>query len=527
MQPTYKALFERYRDSVVLQKATQYAKWTLPQLTADASAARNGQAVVLERDYQEIGALLVNNLASKLAGLLFPSSRPFYKIKPSAAIKEAAKRRGVKDSDLFAGLARLEMASCQQLFTNASYEQLVLACKHLVVTGNVLLFRDSKQQKTLAYGVQSYVTRRDGRGNVMDIILREYTDYEALPPKVQDILRAKSPGSYQPENEGNNRVELYTRIKRDWATNGSGERTDKVIYKVSQEADSVPVGEPGTYPEHLCPWQAVTWSMITGENYGRGLVEDYAGGFAKLSDVSHAAALYGIAASKVVNLVTPGLGADVDELQAAETGEYVQGAEGAVSAHEGGDAAKMEQLRIEVEGVFGRLARAFMYKANTRDAERVTAYELKQDALEAENTLGGVYSSLSASCQIPLAHILLTETDPGTMEGVVTANLKLDILAGIPALGRQADVQNLAAASQDAAAIIPVLKQLSNRVDTEKVLDVIMAGQSVDTSTIYKSEEQIAEEEAADKLEAQGNAQIQASTTMQDQADQLNALTTG
>lgn len=518
MDVPYKALFSRYQDSLVTRKSVQYAKWTLPQLMADTTLIMSGSNITLERDFQDIGALLVNNLGAKLTGLLFPSSRPFYKIKPSAAITKAAQSKGVKDSDLAAGLAKLEMSSCQQLFLNASYEQLVLAVKHLIVTGNVLLFRDSKNNRTLAYGLQSFAVRRDGRGNLMDCILREYTDFESLPLDVQSVLRIKNAGKYKPENEGRNRVALFTRVKRAWDSGGG------VIYLVSQEADNVRVGTEGSYPEHLCPWQVPCWSLIAGENYGRGLVEDYAGGFAKLSDTSHAAALYGIAASKVVNLVAPGLGADVDELQEAETGQYVQGAEGAVHAYEGGDAKKMEQLRMDIEGGFQRLARAFMYKANTRDAERVTAFELKQDALEAENTLGGVYSSLSASMQIPLAHVLLTEIEPGIMEGIVTKQVKLDIMAGIPALGRQADVQNLAAAAQDAAAIIPVLAQLSPRIDKERVLDVILAGQSIDTSTIFKDEETMAKEAEANQQEAAGNSQIQQSTTLADQAAQLQTL---
>lgn len=523
MRITHKALYERYQDSYVISKSTQYAKWTLPQLMATFNDLRVGGTAALERDFQEAGPLLVNNLASKLAGLLFPSSRPFFKIKASAELKQKAKAKGVKEAELNAGLARHEMAACQQLFLNASYEQLVTALKHLIVTGNVLLFRDSKSNKVIAYGISQYAVRRDGRGNVMDIILKEYTDFEALEPDVQAMLMARSRGRYKPENEGNNRVELYTRIKRDFGV-VNGQKTDKVIYRITQEADGIQVGTPGSYPEHLCPWQAVTWSLIVGESYGRGLVEDYAGGFAKLSDTSHAATLYGIEMSRLLNLVKPGEGADVDELQSAETGEYVMGSKDSVTPHEGGDAKKYAALVAEIETVFGRLARAFMYKGSTRDAERVTAFELKQDAIEAENTLGGVYSSLAASLQVPLAHTLLTEVEPGMMEGIVTAQIKLDIIAGIPALGRQADVQNLAAAAQDSAAIIPVLTQVDKRVDGQKVFDIIMAGASVDTSLFFKDEEQLAEEEAAAAQEQQGQQQIMASTTLQDQAAQLQQI---
>lgn len=520
MNPTtYKGLFERYQDSSVLEKARKYAHWTLPQLMADITTTTRGSAVVLERDYQEIGALLVNNLGSKLAGLLFPNSRPFYKIKLSKELKDLAAKSGAKEAELAGKLATLEMDSCQQLFMNGSYEQLVMALKHLIVIGNVLLFRDTKANKTIAYGLNSYTLRRDGRGNLMDCVLREFTDFRSLPQPIQAVLLQKNPHKYKPGSESSQNVELYTRIERD--TNASG----GVIFRVSQEADDVPVGEPGVYLEHLCPWQAVSWSLITGENYGRGLVEDYAGGFAKLSDESLASTLYGIEACRLINLVAPGNGADVDELQAAGTGEYVQGTEESVHVHEGGDAGKMQQMEARIEATFSRLARAFMYKANTRNAERVTAFELKQDALEAEATLGGTYSSLSASMQVPMAHVLLTEIDSGMMEAIVTGSIKLGIMAGIQALGRQADVQNLALAAQDAAAIIPVLTQLSSRVSKDRLLDVIMAGQSVDTTTIYKTEEEQQAEQAAAAQQAQGEAQIQASTTLADQSAQLQSIT--
>lgn len=517
MKKSHKALFESYRDSSVIMKATQYAKWTLPQLMADLSVLQNGSAAVLERDYQEGGALLTNNLAAKLAGLLFPASRPFYKIDASPNLIAAAVAAGRTEAELQSGFALLEQKSCMRLFVNASYAQLVTALKHLIVTGNVMLYRDSKAGKSTAYGLQSYSCRRDGQGNMIDAVLREHTYIESLPQTIQSALRMGNRSKYSAENDSAP-VEIYTRIQRK-----VGE-SDRVYYVVTQEADNIPVGTTGIYPEKLCPWQCVTWSLIAGENYGRGLVEDYAGGFAKLSDGSHAAALYGIELMKVINLVAPGLGADIDELAGAESGEYVQGSNGAVTAYENGDATKLQALRAELAEVFSNLARAFMYKANTRDAERVTAFELKQDALEAETTLGGTYSSLAESMQIPTAHILLTEVDQNMLEGIVTSTVELNIIAGIPALGRASDVQNLLLACQDAIAIIPPLIQTDNRIDPRKVFDMIMAGSSVDTSVLFKSAEQLKQEEAAQAQQAQGQAQMMDAASAQQTTETLQSI---
>jgi hypothetical protein len=514
---TLKSRFEKYRDDTVILKSTQYAHWTLPYLMADLQIASNGTQLVLERDYQEIGALLVNNLAAKLASLLFPTNRPFYRIATSNALKERAAAEGMNQTQLAASLARLEMDSCQLLFLNASYNQLVLAIKHLIVTGNTLLYRNPKTRRTVAYGVQSYATLRDGQGRVLDTVLREYTQFAALSPSLQALIRAKQPYKYNTEETLNNSCEVYTRIHR--ATRDAGD-----VFEITQEVDGVPVEGMDVYPELLCPFQPIVWSCIAGEHHGRGLVEDYAGGFAKLSDESQALALYGISAMKVLNLVAPGSGTDIDSLADAECGEYVQGTPDTIQALEVGEANKIGMMRAEIQDTFTNLARAFMWSGNTRDAERVTMYELQQLARETEITLGGTYSVLSEGMQIPLAHILLRELEPGTEAGLISGNMKLNIMAGLAALGRSSDVQRLVAASQEAAAIVTVLTQLDSRIDPAKLLDVIYAGQSVDTTMIFKDDDQIAEEEAGQAQAAEGMGQIDDAAALLGAADQLKSI---
>lgn len=518
---THKALFEKLRDSTVIEKCERYAHWTLPQLMADFSETRGtSNALIVERDYQEIGALLVNHLASKLAGLLFPSNRPFYRIDPSEKFIKAAGEAGVKKEELSAALARLEMESCQNLFMNASYNQLVMLLKHLIISGNAALYRDSALKTCTVYGLQSFVVRRDGKGRLLDAVLREFTCVEALPLDVQDALKRLNKGKYsRPEQQ----VEVYTRVHRKLMPGG-------VMYEITQQVDTIPVGEMSTYPEHLCPWQFPTWNLIAGEHYGRGMVEDYAGGFARLSDLSESHALYAVEVMRVVHLVSNGSGTDVDDLASAETGQYVRGDAAAVQAHESGDARKLEQVQNIINEVFQRLARAFMYSANTRDAERVTAYELRQQALEAENALGGVYSSLAESIQVPLAHILMYEVKPSTLESVITRDMKVDIMAGIPALGRASDVQNLVMAVQEAATVVPPLAQLQQldpRVDIKKVMDMIFAGRSVDVEALYKDQEVLDKEAALAQQAQQGQAQMSAAVDAASQLEQLNTLTQG
>ncbi len=523
---THKTRFKDYQDSVVLLKSRQYAQWTLPQMMVDSSTVTLGTAQSVERDYQEIGALLTNNLGAKLSSILFPANRPFYRITSSPALKAAAAAKGVPESDLTAGLARLEVDSCQRLFINASYNQIVTAIKHLIITGNVVLYRDAQHQKTVAYGLNSFAIRRDGLGNLIDCVLRENTSFRSLSSEIQAALRTKhsSKYSYDQTQAKDCNVEVYTRVEKKYATSEAGPYAGKPYFEVTQEAEDIPVGTASSYPEHLCPYQAPTWSLVAGEHYGRGLVEDYAGGFAKLSDTAHALTLYGIEALRVINLVSPGSGADIDELQKAETGQYVVGSKDAVQAYESGAINKIQAAQAILQELFGNLSKAFMYKGSTRNAERVTATELRMDAQEAEATLGGVYSSLAESMQIPFAHLLLTEVAPDTLQGLITKDIKLNIMAGIPALGRATDVQNLLDAAQEIAAIVPVFAQMDKRIDPQKVVDMILAGRSVDASMLYKDKAQLEEEAQAEQQVQQGQSQVASSDTMAAQAQQLQAL---
>jgi len=495
--------FKDMRDETAVLRNEQYAKWTIAQLMIDLEqAAHSGTQIAVERDYQEMGALLVNNLAAKLAGLLFPSSRPFFKIELSPELQAQAEGSGVNPTTIAAELARMEMAACQQLFKNASYNQLVQALRLLIITGNCLMYRDSVSKRSIVYGMQQYSVRRDGQGNLLDCVLREYTYFEALDPAIQKQLALRHPTKYnRPHQSDPVRVALYTRIHREQTKGG------KVRYLVTQEADDIPVGKKGTYPEHLCPWQAPTWNLIAGEHYGRGLVEDYAGGFAKLSDLSEAAALYEVESAHVLNLVSSGSGTDIDTMATASMGQWVTGDVGTVAAYEAGSHEKVRQMRESISEVFGRLARAFMYTANTRDAERVTAYEIQRDAREAENTLGGTYSSLAESIQVPLAHILLTEIKPGALAGLVSDDIRLDIMAGIPALGRSSEAQNVLMVTQEAAVVMQ-LAQIDQRIDIEKLMDLLYAGQSVDTTALFKSDDQLREEAKARAAEAEGQQQM-------------------
>ena len=508
-----KALFLKFRDETVINKCEQYAFWTLAYLMADPRELSMSGRIVVERDFQEVGALLINNLSAKLTRLLFPQQFSFFKASASPKLREWARKKGKTDLQLNADFARLELQAKQRLFLNAGYASLILSLKYLLVTGNALLYRDSEKGKITVWGPNCFSARRDGTGELLDCVLKEYTTVEALPEVLQTSLRTANRAKYsRPEQV----VEKYTRIHRE-------SRNGVVGYTVHQEVDCVVVGAESWYPANLCPWMCPTWNLIPGEHYGRGLVEDYAGGFAKLSSLSEAAALYGVEMMRVVHMVGAGSGTDVDELNSAESGQYVRADAGQVQAYEAGDYQKAQQVEAQIQSTFMRLSKAFMYQGTARQAERVTAYELQLDAQEAENALGGAISTLSGGIQVPLAHILMAESSPYAETGIIMGELMPDVTAGIDALGRSAETQNLIQAAQEIAGIVPIA-QLDKRLNPQRLVDVILAGRSIDPSTVFfTAQEQQANAEAEQAMQ-NAQASLVKAQTLGDQSQQLQSL---
>ena len=486
-QPSnFQSLYEEYQDSRLVLKYETYATWTIPSAFPDNYLQGNKGNMDVKHDYQSMGALLVNFLSAKLTGLLFPVNQSFFKINFSDELKAMQEQAGMDIAAAKSELVKLENKACQRLFLNASYAQLVQLMRYLIITGNALIKREDG--KLTIYSPRNFVQLRDNSGNVLDMVLRESVAYGTLPQEIRTVIgRGK---------QDTDDVTIYTRIKRILVQN-------RVNYVVTQQIDGIGIGEASTYPEKLCPFIPVVWNLVNGDSYGRGMVEDYAGDFAKLSDLSRALTLYELDSCKVIKAVKPGSTVDIDSINDAEVGEYVFADPTAIAAVESGEYQKIQQLGAEIQTIFQRLSLAFMYQGNTRDAERVTAEEIKMNAMEADKALGGVYSQLAESTHIPLAYILCSEVDPDFILAVIGSEVQLEVLTGVTALGRAADVTKLLQAVQELAAIIPVLKQVSPRFDTERIVDQVLQAKGLTLDDLMLTEQQLQEQQQQMDAQAQ------------------------
>ncbi len=493
---SYESLFQKYRDMRVVTKARDYCRYTLATLVSEPEASSAGDTTQQQvtRDYQSIGALLVNNLVARLGEYLFPANARFVKLK----VVELTDNQRSNITALNDALITIEKAIVERVRQNGGYADILMALAYLATTGNVAMFRGTDDEY-LVYGLENYSVRRDGRGRVCDAVIKERIEYDALDPKFQKMLEKNGTTS-------KSRCWLYTRIHRV-------QRGDNWGYSVTQQIGNQidVVFTPGEeyYPEKVCPWIFPVWSLKSGEHYGRGQVETCAGDFAKLSELSEASHLYSQEALRVLHLLI-GMGGNQDDIEGAVIGQVVPlMSSTTLTAYEVGDADKMAQAQSEISQVVQRLSQAFMYTGEFRDSERTTAEEIQQVATSAERGLGGPYSMLAKTLQIPLAYVVLSHLSPEDVPDIVGNKLQLSVVAGLDALGRNIEAEALLqalGAAQAATAAIANINQSGGTIDPDPVVQTIFASYGVELEKYRKSAQQLqAEAQQIDSTVAAAN----------------------
>ena len=497
-QSTLSADWQQWHDPSQLQRLKHYAEYTDPALMVDplnGGMGPNDTVRQLVRDYQSLGAVLLNNLAAKMAGMLFPVNQPNFRIQISDQMEQQASTRKNWDPiQLQTAVATLERKACERLYLGNSYTKLQRAIKLCITTGECLVFRDSEGGNLVVWNRHSYSVKRDPLGRVWRIILKQIFDPKTLPTLLRDVPLALM--------KDNDKVELYTQVEFQDSPVPGAARIATITHEL--EGKAVP-GVVETYPEHLCPMFVATWTVQDGEHYGRGLVENFGGDFARLSALSHNAALYEIDSLTALRMFSPDSISNLDAFVGASTGDYVPGvANGpALVSFDPGDYNKINAVNQSIAAISQRLSQAFMYGGIQRDSERTTATEVSLVAKEADQALGGAYSQLAQTLQAPLAYLTMAELGDDIVSGLIGEHFKPSIVTGVQALARSADTQKLLELAQLSQAAIPGLVQIDQTLDASKILSRIASNAGVSLDDFRKSPAQLQQEaQAAQQMAA-------------------------
>ena len=416
------------------------ARLTLPYLLTEEGLA---QGAPLHTPWQSVGAKGVNVLASKLMLSLFPINHHFFKLQINDA--EIAKLPNVNDqmrSDLDLSLSKMERVVMQHIAETSDRVQLHVAMKHLVVSGNVLVYMGKKGLKL--YPLDRYCIARDGDGNVQEIVTMEVVDRSLLPKEFQN-----------PEADGKNPAGADNPVGVDGprlgvTSQGRGQPGDAVVftyvevkdgaYKWYQECEGKKIpGSESSAPKKTTAWMPLRFNVCDGESYGRGRVEEYIGDLTSLESLMKSLVEGSAAAAKVVFLVSPSSTTKPQALATASSGAIIQGRPDDVGVVQVNKAADFSTVQTMIADLTKRLSDAFLVMT-VRQSDRTTAEEIRATQQELNEQLGGIYSNLTTELLTPylhkkLSHLSRTKSLPDMPKGLVLPT----VVAGLNGLGRGQD----------------------------------------------------------------------------------------
>tara|TARA_B100000795_G_scaffold138067_1_gene103113 strand:- start:819 stop:2129 length:1311 start_codon:yes stop_codon:yes gene_type:complete len=394
-------------------------------------------------------------------------------------LQELTQQEGAR-AEVEEALSSIERAVMSEIESSSVRIATFEALKHLLVAGNVLLYLP-EQGGMRVFHMDRYVIKRDPMGNALEMITKEDISPETLTPELQ-MLCDMDPD--KDDGYGHESVQLYTRVIRDGKN-----------WKVSQElkGKEVPNSE-GTYPLEKTPWIPLRLSRIDGESWGRGYVEEYLGDLKSLETLTQAIVEGSAASAKVLFLVRPNGTTRARVLAEAPNGAIREG-----------DAADVSTLQVQKQGDFQiafqtaqeikeRLAYAFLMNSSVqRNAERVTAEEIRYMAGELEDALGGIYSILSQEFQLPLVNRLLLQMQkqrkvPALPKGIVQPT----ITTGLEALGRGHDLNKLAAMLEQLSQLGP--ETLMKHMNIGDYISRVGTSLGIDMKGLIKTEEEMNQE---------------------------------
>ena len=187
-----------------LNRARDAAELTIPTLVP-----REGHSSATEfyTPMQGIGARGVNNLASKLLLALLPPNQAFFRLSlDEFTLTEMAGREDMK-GEFEKAMGSIERTVMNEMEVNNFRTALFEALKHLLVSGNVLLYI-TPDLKMKIYHLDRFVIKRDAIGNVIEIITKDMMSPMALSDEMKSLLDGDVKEDYT------DNIELYTYIYR-------------------------------------------------------------------------------------------------------------------------------------------------------------------------------------------------------------------------------------------------------------------------------------------------------------------------
>ena len=481
-----------------LDEARQASELTLPYLIRGHEEHYSGMKQ-LKTPWQSVGAKGVVTLASKLMLALLPPQTSFFKLQLDES--ELGQDFGPEiRSELDLSFAKVERTILESIAASDDRVAVHQALQHLVVGGNALIFMGREGLKV--YPLNRFVVERDGNGNVLEIVTKERISKKLIEDELPKDIQYDS--VVDDSGLGQEECDVYTHVKREnnrvvWHQEVHGKVLPKSVSKAPIDAN---------------PWLPLRFNVVDGEAYGRGRVGQFIGDLKSLEALSQALVEGSAAAAKVVFVVSPSSTTKPATLASAGNGAIVAGRPDDIGVIQVGKTADFSTAFQMAQVYERRLSEAFLI-LNPRNAERVTAEEVRMTQLELEQQLGGLFSLLTTEFLVPyLNRKMSVAQKTGDIPRIPKGIVKPTIVAGINSLGRGQDAVSLAQFLQTIAQTMGP-EAIAQYINPTEVVKRLAAAQGIDVLNLVKSMQEIqGEQQAAQQMQQQQMAVDQQTAMM-------------
>lgn len=462
----------------VMNRAEFAAKLTIPAIFPPEG---HNESNPLHIPNQSLGAKAVNNITAKVMLALFPPNTAFFKLDAGIEAPEGDESAEKFVSDVTKSLVDIEETVVNHLETTTLRSTMPNGLLLLVITGNTCLDVDDEGE-VRAFSLRNYVVERDYIGFPITTIIKDKTSPRKLKKEIleahydqkqlEEIIK-------NPEQE----VEVYTIQEFDSETKR---------FKVYQELNEKTIeGSEGTYPKDSPRFMPIRWRAVDGEEYGRGLVEENFGDLSTYDGLSLDISLNSKQAAKLVKTVKPNSFITPAKLERATSGTILLGdADDVKSIRED----KSADMRISFEKsneLKQSISESFLLHSSVqRDAERVTAEEIRYMAQELEDSLGGVYSTLGQEIQRPLLNRLLKILTKKNKIEPIPKDVELKIVTGLDALGRSHETNKLMMLIRSANEMLTP-ERVAPLLKDEMIITSLGNGLGIDATRFLKTPEEV------------------------------------
>lgn len=431
-----------------LERGRRLAALTIPAILPP-EGIKGGE---LPKPYQGMGARGVNNLSSKMLLSLLPLNSPFWRLEIDESLyldnpdMEAQRTEHEQDA------ADIERLITEDIEVTPIRPKVFEMLRQLLVIGNSLLHLPANGSPRV-FRLDSYCVDRDPSGNLIEVVTKQKVAPQLLSKAIRQMVNLEQKEQFgDGVFDDDSAIEIYTHARL--TTNG---------WEEHQEIAGVPV--PGSmiqHGEHL-PYIAPRMIVEDGSNYSRSLCEEYEGDLRSLEGLSKAVLRGALASSRLIGLVNPGGRTDIKSLKSAPDGGFVMGRQDDVKFLQVDKFADLQTAYQQMQVLESRLANVFLINVQ-RQAERVTAEEVRLNAIELETGLGGVFTLLSQELQLPLVGLYLerarSNDEIPDLEGIASPH----IVTGLDAIGRGHDAQRLNTFMNQAALHPDALRRIDGGV---------------------------------------------------------------